>query len=182
MEQWKKIPGYEGIYEASTEGRIRGAEGKITYSKHHGRRVWQQHVMTGRGHGDAGYRVGLWKDGKHRDWLVARIVALTWCMGYEKGMTVNHINGNRFDNRAINLEWLTLADNIRHGFDTGLYSCQCETLLKANGETFTFRSMSLAGQYIGRNSGYISGCVKRKRAARSISGQVFDIEVNYKAV
>lgn len=31
-EQWKDIPHYEGLYEASTFGRIRSKEGKITYS------------------------------------------------------------------------------------------------------------------------------------------------------
>ena len=180
MELWKEIPGYEGIYEASTEGRIRGAESRTTFTEHHGKRVWQQHIMTGRGHSDAGYRVGLWKDGKHRDWLVARLIAMTWCVGYKKGLTVNHINGNRFDNRVVNLEWLTLAENIKHGFDTGLYTCQQETLLKADDKIIAFRSMSLAGQFIGRNSGYISSCIKRQRMATSASGQKYDIEINFK--
>jgi hypothetical protein len=36
-------------------------------------------------------------------------------------MTVNHKNGNPLDNSAVNLEWLSHGDNIRHGFANGLY-------------------------------------------------------------
>ena len=66
-------------------------------------------------------RVDLWKGKDHRTWLVSRLVALTWCEGYQDGWTVNHINGDHLDNRAENLEWLSLGDNIRHGFANGLY-------------------------------------------------------------
>lgn len=52
---------------------------------------------------------------------MARLVAMTWCEGYKEGLTVNHINGNPMDNRAENLEWITRAENIRHGFKVGLY-------------------------------------------------------------
>lgn len=42
-EIWKEIPGYEGSYEASTHGRIRTQQGKVTYSERwHGARVWER--------------------------------------------------------------------------------------------------------------------------------------------
>ena len=66
-------------------------------------------------------RVSLWKDRKEKTWLVARLVALTWCDGYADGLTVNHKNGNPLDNSAQNLEWMTRAANIQHGFKNGLY-------------------------------------------------------------
>ena len=125
MEEWKDIPGYEGLYQASTLGRIRTCEGKTTKSARFERRVWKQRIMkpkcTRNKKGRYDYRVELWKDGNHRTWLVSRLVALTWCAGYEEGKTVNHKNGNTLDNSAENLEWLTLGDNIRHGFANGLY-------------------------------------------------------------
>ena len=125
MEEWKAIPGYEGLYEASNMGEIRSCEGKVTSNARYGRRVWKQRIIkqkfsTGK-NGRRDYRVELWKDGTHTTFLVSRLIALTWCDGYQEGWTVNHKNGIPSDNRAENLEWLSHGDNIRHGFATGLY-------------------------------------------------------------
>ena len=125
MEEWKDIPGYEGLYQASTIGGIRSCEGKVTSNARYGRRVWKQRTIkqkfciNKKGRGD--FRVELWKDGKHMTLLVSRLVALTWCGGYQDGWTVNHKNGDPTDNRAENLEWLSHGDNIRHGFANGFY-------------------------------------------------------------
>ena len=125
MERWSDIPGYEGLYQASTLGRIRTCEGKTTSSARFAKRVWKQRIMkqklnaNRKGRIDA--RVSLWKDGKEKTWLVSRLVAMTWVAGYAEGLTVNHIDGNPMNNACDNLEWLTRAANIQHGFKTGLY-------------------------------------------------------------
>lgn len=86
MEEWKSIPGYEMLYEASSEGRIRTCEGKVTSSARSPHRVWKQRVLkpkistSPRGRKD--YRVTLWKEGHEKDWLVARLVAMAFCDGY----------------------------------------------------------------------------------------------------
>ena len=125
MEQWKDIPGYEGLYQASTLGRIRTAEGKTTSSARFPVRVWKQRIMKPKisrnKKGRYDMRVELWKGKEHKTLLVSRLIALTWCEGYKEGMTVNHKNGNPLDNSAANLEWLSHGDNIRHGFANGLY-------------------------------------------------------------
>lgn len=125
MEEWKDIPGYEGLYQASTFGRIRTCEGKVTSSARFPHRVWKQRVMKQKlctnKKGRSDYRVELWNGKLHRTWLVSRLVAMTWCDGYHDGWTVNHINGDQLDNRSENLEWLSLGDNIRHAFANGLY-------------------------------------------------------------
>lgn len=125
IEEWKDIPGYEGLYQASTLGQIRTCEGKTTSSARFQHRVWKQRIMkqkcTKNKKGRKDYRVELWNGKNHKTWLVSRLVALTWCNGYQIGYTVNHKNGNPLDNRAENLEWLSHGDNIRHGFANGLY-------------------------------------------------------------
>lgn len=54
-------------------------------------------------------------------WLLHRLVATVWRDNPNNYKTVNHINGNKGDNSVENLEWCSLADNIRDGYDKGLY-------------------------------------------------------------
>ena len=91
MELWKDIPGYEGIYEASTNGRIRTKKSKTTYTEKHGVRTWKSRILKGRGNNkQTGARVSLWKDGKYKDHLVARLIAYTFLGIPDKKLTVNH--------------------------------------------------------------------------------------------
>jgi hypothetical protein len=52
--------------------------------------------------------------------LVHRLVAKAFVPGYADGMTVNHINGDKLDNRPENLEWVTKGQNTRHAWQNGL--------------------------------------------------------------
>jgi hypothetical protein len=128
-----------------------------------------------RGRVDA--RVSLWKDGTEKTWLVSRLVGLTWCAGYSEGMTINHINGNPLDNRAENLEWVTKPENIRKGFEMGLYDNICKPIiLEGENATFAFCSMSAASKFLGRNAGYINNCLKKGGSARDTTGNVYTIK------
>lgn len=160
MEVWKDIPGYEGIYQASTLGRIRTCEGKTTNNKRYKTRRWKSRILKGRGDCPrTGKRVNLWKDSKPKDYLVARLVAATFLGPPEEGYTVNHIDGNRMNNAIENLEWLTLADNIRHGFKTGLYPTAKPIIVVKDGEPMQFESMRKCDLYLGRRMGYTSSCI-----------------------
>ena len=167
MEQWKDIPGFEGLYQASTQGRIRTCEGKITSNARYSRRIWKQRILkqkyqrrkTGKG---ADAKVSLWKDGRERTYLVSRLVALTWRNDYVEGLTVNHIDGDPMNNCAENLEWVTRAENIQKAFSEHLYSTQNPvSLIDATGRKTEFRSMASASRYLGKNDGYISGLLSK---------------------
>ena len=180
-EIWRDIPGYEGIYQASSEGRIRGIDGRKTTSLRHGDRCWKERVLKPKGCADfrkIGYRVSLWKDKKPRDFLVARLVACTFLGNLiETKMTVNHKDGNRLNNHIENLEWLTLGDNIRHGFATGLYRQNKIILMDmASGIVKQYRSYSQAGQSIGRSHGYISNCIKTGAEINGANGRRYTIK------
>jgi hypothetical protein len=162
VEQWKDIPGYEGIYEASDMGRIRTCEGKVTRSARFEHRVWKQRVLKqkyawrkGKKNKDA--RVSLWRDGCERTWLVSRLIALAWCSGYYDGATVNHIDCNPLNNNAYNLEWVSREENIRKAHEDGLFHCEIAVeLIGPDGNREQFRSMASASRFLGKSSGYIS--------------------------
>lgn len=175
MEIWKDIPDYEGVYQASSEGQIRTVEGKTTFTARHGVRHWKSRVMKGRGNRPEGKRVSLWKDGKHKDFLVARLVALTFLGEPPKGFTVNHKDGNRLNNSIDNLEWLSLGDNIRHGFETLLYP-QKSVTLTTNDKKYEFRSMAQCDKFLGRCDGYTSGRTKRSNVLCDTNGNKYNVE------
>lgn len=175
MEIWRDIPCYEGIYQASTYGQIRTAPGKITSNARYGTRRWKSRILKGRGDNAAtGRRVSLWKDGTVRDWLVARLVATTFLGSPPEGFTVNHKDGNRFNNHIDNLEWLSIGDNIRHGFETGLYSSQKPISGMYKGEVYSFRSYAELNRFLGKGHHYTSEALKKGRQLKDRDGVPFE--------
>lgn len=168
-ENWKPIPGYEGLYDASNLGRVRSTPGRINSHARCGKRIWKSRIMKpkcsvhARRHDG---RLTLWKDGEHKDHLVARLVAAAWLGPPADGMTVNHINGDYMDNRPENLEWISNGDNVRHGFNTGLFDSLKKPVTMvnvSNQEETSYSSMAEASRAIGRLNGYIHQVLKRNQ-------------------
>jgi hypothetical protein len=107
MELWKPIPEFENCGEVSNLGRIRSSYGKI-----------RKTVIANNGY----IRVGLKKIGaKNTNYVtVHRLVAKAFCEGFEEGLTVNHIDGDKLNNSSDNLEWITQKNNIIHASKIGL--------------------------------------------------------------
>lgn len=66
------------------------------------------------------------QDGKRIKLSVHRLIGLAFVDGYQEGLTINHINGNKTDNRPENLEWISLADNTKHQWASGLVNLRGE--------------------------------------------------------
>jgi hypothetical protein len=104
---WRPIPGFEGVYEASSSGNIRRT-GKVAGAVV-GRILKESTSKTGY------RRVGLWSNGKCALTYVHRAVASAF--HGPSDLAVNHINGNKSDNRPENLEYVTAKENMRHASD-----------------------------------------------------------------
>lgn len=63
--------------------------------------------------------VSLWKDNKAVKRTVHRLVALAYVPNPENKPFVNHIDANRANPHADNLEWVTQAENIQHAYKIG---------------------------------------------------------------
>ena len=69
---------------------------------------------------DGYLRIQIWDKGKCSFVAIHRLVAQEYIPNPENKPFVNHINGNKQDNRVENLEWCTQKENIQHAFRTGL--------------------------------------------------------------
>ena len=160
---WKDVVGYEGIYEVSDTGEVRTHKDKVTYSKRHGERKWQQRVLKQKISKDNNCRVCLYKDKKEKTWLVHRLVAMAFLEKIEGKDYVNHIDGNRLNNSVSNLEWCDHKENNNHAFDNRLIKTGQEIILynRKTKEAHHFRSKTKASEFLGRSHGFVAELVKK---------------------
>lgn len=119
-EIWKDIPGYEGMYQASDCGRIRGLDRIVKSSGPSGIRTAKGSIMTNRTTSWGYLSTTLTKEGKGKNIQVHRLVALTFIENPENKSLVNHKDGNKINNLKSNLEWATYSENTKHAFKIGL--------------------------------------------------------------
>lgn len=61
--------------------------------------------------------VNLMINGKRKGISVHTLVARAFCDGYKEGLTVNHKDGNKLNNKSSNLEWITGYENTLHAIN-----------------------------------------------------------------
>lgn len=107
-EKWAMI--YGGRYAVSDRGRVKTV---CLPRSQHRKFVGKIKSLSDNGCGYLRAKLtGL--DGVSDGVLVHRLVALAFVPGHAEGLTVNHKDGDKTNNRASNLEWLTRGDNCRH--------------------------------------------------------------------
>lgn len=104
-EEWRDIPGYEGLYKVSNKGRVLSCKRTIRISRTITREQNEQLVALGTLNGMQS--VNLFKNGHRRSVRVHRLVAEAFIPNDEGKKYVAHINGIDSDNRPENLQWVS---------------------------------------------------------------------------
>lgn len=114
-EIWKDIDGYDGLYRISNEGRILSMKFGPQKLKNTSPKIMKQSISS------SGYlHVQLYKNGKSSTKLIHILVANAFIPNLLNKPEVNHIDGNKKNNSANNLEWVTKSENAQHAIKNGL--------------------------------------------------------------
>lgn len=157
-EEWKDIPceiinGTKG-YKISNYGRVKNHKGRITEGSNH----------------ESGY---LWVSISPKQYLLHRLVAKTFIPNPENKDQVNHIDGNKKNACANNLEWCTNTENQIHKVNSGLSNSTKKIIqydLQMN-KIKVFNSQVEASKELKINNSNISSCCKEK--VKTAGGFIF---------
>lgn len=106
-EVWEKVNGYEN-YEVSSHGKVRKNYATST--------IILKPMINEYGYAS----VDLWENGKRKRHKIHRLVAIAFLPNPMMLNEVNHIDGNKLNNRMSNLQWCTRSENIKHAYRTNL--------------------------------------------------------------
>lgn len=114
-EEWRPVVGYEGWYEVSSMGRVRSLDRLIIFVNGK-KRVYHGKILSACV--SHSYKhVVLCKNKEKKNKFVHVLVALSFpeiCGEFKKGLTVDHLDGDKLNNSAINLKFKTLSQNMRN--------------------------------------------------------------------
>jgi hypothetical protein len=178
-EIWKDIPGYEGLFQASSKGRIKSLKRMVIRGyKNHPRTVPEK-IRTLSLDKFGYYHIALSKENKRKNYFVHRLIALTFIKNPNNLPQVNHIDGNKKNCCIENLEWVNQSENLKHAYRIGLqkpsggavkykpvaqYSLDGELICK-------YKSITEAMKATG--AGSISACVNNKKKYKTSKGYIW---------
>lgn len=165
-EIWKPVKGYEGLYEVSDQGRVRSivrqvnGRGSGTH-KAGGRMIkpFNRYAYIG---------IVMSKENKARQYYLHRVVAEAFIPNPDNKPEVNHIDGDKFNNNASNLEWVSHSENGKHAYKIGLRTKRGGTPSKKVRVTTLgfykdFDSIADAANFFGISQSSISRCCSGER-------------------
>lgn len=111
MEVWKDVVGYEGLYQVSSQGRVKSLDRKDCRGNRIKGKIIKPLPIN------SGYLMVHLRnrEGERKGKLVHRIVAEAFLIALKNETQVDHIDENKVNNRVDNLRWVTPKVNTNHG-------------------------------------------------------------------
>lgn len=124
QEIWKDVVGFEGKYQISNYGRIK----RLTYAiiRSNGKKqTWKEKILNPTKDASGYYGIRSCtknniKNGTMITLRIHRLVAEAFIPNPNNYNHINHIDGNKLNNRVDNLEWCTNEYNIKMAWKDGL--------------------------------------------------------------
>lgn len=124
QEEWRDIKGYEGIYQVSSLGNVRSLD--IIQKRSNGKveclfkirgKILKPYQTGKTAKNNDGYLTVNLSKKQHK---VHRLVAEAFLENPHKLEQINHIDGDKTNNRVDNLEWCSPQKNVHHAYEIGL--------------------------------------------------------------
>lgn len=127
-EEWRDIPGWEGYYQVSDQGRVRSVD-RVVHGVD-GREINRKgKIIKLRARDERHLKAGLSRAGEQKKFYVHRLVVEAFHGAIPQGFVVRHLNGDPKDNRAGNLAIGTHSENyfdaVKHGTRRNSQESKC---------------------------------------------------------
>jgi len=157
LETWRDIEGFEGYYQVSNLGRVKGVARDLPDGKHIKEKIREPQ-------GSTYLAIDLWKDNKSHNKLVHRLVAQAFLPNPDNLPEVNHKDGNPRNNSVANLEWVSSSSNTAHRLATKGTSYRKSVQCLETGEIFT--SISAASRSVNASTQQVIDSINSKSCCK----------------
>lgn len=173
MEVWKDIEVYKGLYQVSSEGKVRSLD-RYEKSKGGSLRFRKGRILAQTKRKNGYLTVSLNREGVNKKHLIHRLVAKAFIHNIKNLPEVNHEDGNKENNHTYNLVWCTSSYNQKHVFDNGLQkarrgSSNGQAKLNEN-EINEIKKLYTLGRYSQSILGNMFG-ISRSQVGRIVRGE-----------
>ena len=118
---WKPVDGYQGFYEVSDHGTVRSIDRVVSLPKGRTKKIAGK-IIAPKRHSQGYLFVSLSQGGTVKNRYIHRLVATAFIPNPHGLPEVNHLLGDKTDNRVASLQWVTHKENVQHAYDMGLSS------------------------------------------------------------
>ena len=113
------------------------------------------------------YQTSFTENRKKRYVRIHRLMAIAFIPNPEGLSSINHIDGNKLNNKLENLEWSSNASNTKHAYDNNLYKSthKCEVIAthKETKERLEFASVRSCSAFLNLNRKTVTSILKKRK-------------------